>query len=103
MFGLVGSLRATEGRGDELERHLLEAAIQLEEVSTCHLYLVSRLPTDPDVLHVVEVWDDEDAHRASLQLEPVQQLISRARPIIAGMGDRVETRPVGGKGLRPMA
>ncbi|MBW3577983.1 MAG: antibiotic biosynthesis monooxygenase [Actinobacteria bacterium] len=74
---------------------------ELEGVSTCHLYLVSRVPSDPAVVHVVEVWDDEDAHRASLELEPVQQLISRARPIITAMGDRVELRPLGGKGLAP--
>lgn len=99
MFGLVGTLTAAEGHGDELAGHLLEAARELERVSTCQLYLVSRVPSDPDVVHVVEVWDDEDAHRASLELAPVQRLIGRARPIITAMGDRVELRPVGGKGL----
>lgn len=99
MLGLVGTLTAAEGCGDELEGHLLEASRALEGVSTCQLYLVSRVPSDPDVVHVVEVWDDEDAYRASLELEPVQQLIGRARPISAAMGDRGKLRPVGGKGL----
>ena len=99
MFGVSGTLTASEGRGDDLERHLLEAAGHLEEVPSCHLYLVSRIANEPDTLHVVEVWDDEEAHRASLQLAPVQELISRARPIISGMGDRIEFRPAGGKGF----
>ncbi|MBW3620801.1 MAG: antibiotic biosynthesis monooxygenase [Actinobacteria bacterium] len=103
MFGLVGSLTAAEGRGDELEGYLLEASRELGQVSTCHLYLVSRVPDEPEVVHVVEVWDDEGAHRASLELAAVQRLISRARPIIVGMGDRVGLRPVGGKGLDPTA
>lgn len=73
MFGLVGTLTAAERHGDEPEGHLLEASRELEGMSTCQLYLVSRVPSDPDVVHVVEVWEDEDAHRASLELEPVQQ------------------------------
>lgn len=101
MFGLVGTLRAAEGHGDELEGYLLEAARELQQVSTCRLYLVSRVARDPAVVHVVEVWDSEEAHQASLGLEPVQQLIGKARPIISAMGDRVELRPVGGKGLAP--
>lgn len=101
MFGLTGTLIATEGHGDELEKYLLQAAEGLRAVATCHLYVVSRLPDDPEVVHVVEVWDDEEAHQASLQLEEVQELISRARPILAGMGDRLEMRTVGGKGLAP--
>lgn len=99
MFGLVGTLTAAEGHGDELEGYLLEAARELEEVPSCQLYVVSRVSGDPTVVHVVEVWDDEDAHRGSLELESVQRLISRARPIIHAMGGRVELRPTGGKGL----
>lgn len=101
MFGLVGTLTAVEGQGEELEGHLLKASRELERVSSCQLYLVSRVPGDPDVVHVVEVWDDEDAHQASLELEPIQELIRAARPIITAMGDRVELSPVGGKGLGP--
>ncbi len=39
----------------------------------CRLYVVSRDPQDADALWVMEVW-------------AVQQLIARARPVIAGMG-----------------
>lgn len=101
MFGLVGTLEAVEGHGDELEGYLLEASRELDQVSTCRLYVVSRVASHPAVVHVVEVWDDEDAHRASLELEPVQRLIAKARPIVSAMGDRIELRPVGGKGLAP--
>ena len=103
MFGVMGTITATTGRGDELEAHLLEAARQLGDVAGCHLYVVSRVPGEPEVVHVAEVWDDERAHRASLELAAVQQLIARARPIIADMGDRLELRPVGGKGISVQA
>lgn len=99
LHGVIGSMIATSGRGDELEAHLLEAAALLRDESSCHLYVVARDPESPDAVHVTEVWDDEAAHRASLQLPAVQQLIAAARPVIAGMGDRVELRVVGGKGV----
>ena len=99
-YGLFGKLVATPGNGDALARHLLDAASALEDVTGCHLYVVSRDPTDADAVWVMESWESAEAHQASLGLEAVQDLIARARPIIASMGDRFELQPVGGKGLR---
>jgi quinol monooxygenase YgiN len=98
-FGLCGNIVATPGNGDALAAHLLHAAAALEDVAACQLYLVSRAPDDPDTLWVFEVWDDAAAHQASLDLPAVRLLIGQARPIIAGMPQRIELRPVGGKGL----
>ena len=98
-YGLCGKLVAVQGRGDELAGHLLDAAAALNDVENCRLYLVNRDPADPDAVWVIEVWDSTEAHRASLELDVVQQLIARARPIIASMGERFELDPVGGKGL----
>jgi quinol monooxygenase YgiN len=98
-YGLCGKIVATAGQGDRLAEHLLEAARMLGDVSACQMYVVSSDPHDADALWVIEVWDDADAHRASLELPAVQQLIANARPIIATMGDRFELEPLGGKGL----
>jgi quinol monooxygenase YgiN len=100
-YGLCGKIIATPGEGDALARYLLEAAETLEDVASCHLYVVSRDPHDHDAIWVMEAWDDAEAHKASLSMEAIQQLIARARPVIAEMGDRFELQPVGGKGLRP--
>lgn len=99
MYGLSGTLVATEGNGDRLEAHLREAATALGDVGDCLLYLVNRLPSDPEAVWVVEVWTSAEAHAASLELPAVQRLIAEARPIIAGMRDRQEFTPAGGKGL----
>ena len=96
-YGLCGKIVAAPGQGDVLARHLLDAAAALGDVAGCHLYLVSRDVHDPDAVWVVEVWDDAEAHRASLELDAVQQLITRARPVIAEMGERFELEPLGGK------
>lgn len=98
-YGLCGKIVATAGNGDALANHLLDAASALEAVEGCHLYVVSRDPAEPEAVWVVEFWGNAEAHQASLELSAVQQLISRARPIIATMGERFEFQPVGGKGL----
>ena len=98
-YGLCGKIVATPGQGGALAAHLLDAAAALSDVPGCHLYLVSRDTGDDDAVWVIEVWDDAEAHRASLELDAVQQLISHARPIIASMGERFELEPLGGKGL----
>ena len=100
-YGLFGKICATRGQGNKLAEHLLEAAAALEEAPGCFLYLVSRDPDDGDAIWVSEVWQSAEAHQASLGLVDVQELIGRARPLIAGMGERFEHRPIGGKGLTP--
>jgi hypothetical protein len=46
-----------------------------------------------------EVWTDEAAHRASLQIPAVREPIRRGMPLIATFGDAKVTAPVGGVGL----
>lgn len=87
-YGLFGKLMAVVGEGDTLAGHLLEAAVALEELAACRLYVVSRDPVDPEAVWVMEVWESAEAHRASLELAAVQELIARARPLLAGMGER---------------
>ena len=100
-YGLCGKIVATSGQGDALAGHLLDAAAALEDTEGCRLYIVSRDPADAEAVWVVEVWESAEAHRASLELGSVQELIARARPIIAAMGERFELQPIGGKGLHP--
>ena len=98
-YGLHGSLRATDGQGEALAELLLEAAHSVDGQDGCLLYLVSRAEDDPELVWVTEVWTDRAAHAASLQHPATTAMISRGRPLIAGMGDRSEFVPVGGLGL----
>lgn len=99
MYGISGSIKAAEGAGDELAAHLQDAAAAVAALPSCHLYVVSRVNGEPDTVHVFEVWDDADAHAASLEVERVQQIIAAARPLISGMGDRQVFDVVGGHGV----
>lgn len=99
MYGVAGTIEATAGDGDQLARLLQEAAATVSALPSCRLYVVGRVDGSPDVVHVYEVWDDVDAHAASLELNEVQSIIGKARPIIAGMGERTELVIGGGPGL----
>jgi quinol monooxygenase YgiN len=96
MYGLHGKIIAQPGQGDALLQIMLKG---VGEMLGCHLYIVSKDVAHADSLWVFEVWETQADHQASLKLEAVQAMIAQARPLIAGMSDRVEFTPVGGKGL----
>jgi quinol monooxygenase YgiN len=95
MYGLISKLRAVEGRRKELAEILLTGT---RNMPGCLSYVVAEDPED-DMLWIAEVWEDAEAHQASLQLASVKQAISEGRPLIADFEQRVETRPLGGQGL----
>lgn len=96
MYGLIGKMTATSGQRDALCAILLE---KLGTVPGCLSYIVAHDPADADAIWVTEVWTDEAAHRASLQVPEVREAIRKGMPLIATFGDAQVTRPVGGVGL----
>ncbi|MFC4812136.1 putative quinol monooxygenase [Paenibacillus sp. GCM10023250] len=99
-FGLSGKMIAQPGKRDELAAILTEAAASMHAVPDCQIYVVSLLPDEPDAIWITEVWDNAEAHRASLALEATQAMIARAKPLIAGFDQQVKHVPLGGKGMR---
>lgn len=96
MYGLIGKMLTAPGQRDTVTGILLEG---IRDMPGCHSYVVANDPANADAIWVTEVWDSSESHRASLALPSVQQAIARARPLIAGFGERFETQPVGGHGL----
>jgi quinol monooxygenase YgiN len=96
MYGLIGKMRTQPGRRDALTAILLEGA---GSMPGCLSYVIAHDPSDADAIWITEAWDSAASHAASLQLPAVQAAIARARPLIAGFGERFETIPVGGHGL----
>src|SRR5690606_27329189 len=96
MYGLSGTIKARPGQREPLVAMLLDG---IGDMPGCLGYVVAMDSMDPDSLWINEVWDSVESHRASLDLPAVRALIDRARPLIAGFGHRIETRPVGGLGL----
>jgi len=100
MYGLIGKMKAQPGQREALIGILLENVAQMPG---CLSYIVAQDQTDQDALWITEVWSSQASHRESLALPSVQQAIARAKPLIAGFGERFETTPVGGYGLMGQA
>lgn len=98
-FGQFGEITTVEGKRDELVHILLEAAETLNAVEECELYIVSVKEEVPNGIWVTEVWQNAEAHKASLSLDAVKNLIEKGRPLIKGMNSMNTFSPIGGKGL----
>jgi quinol monooxygenase YgiN len=96
MYGLIGKMTVASGQRDALAAILLEST---GAMPGCLSYVIATDPSDADALWITEVWDTAASHKASLGLPAVQAAITKARPLIAGFSNRVETVPIGGYGL----
>ena len=97
MYGLIVKMNAVSGQRDKLVEILLENSRPLPGNLS---YVVAADPADADGLWITEAWDSAESHKASLKLDIVQASIAKARPLIAGFSNRVETLPLGGHGLK---
>lgn len=97
MYELIGKMIAISGQRDTLIAILLENATGMPG---CLSHIVTKDPADADAIWITEVWDNADSHQASLSLPTVRDAITRARPLIAGFGERIVTEPVDGQLLQ---
>jgi quinol monooxygenase YgiN len=97
MYGLIGKMSAAPDQREALLAILLDGTAAMPG---CLSYVIAKDAQDPDGLWITEVWDSQASHQASLKLPAVQAAIAKARPLITGFSNRVETVPVGGPGLR---
>jgi len=96
MYGLIGKMNATPGQRDALIAILLDGTAKMPG---CLSYIIAKDTTDANAIWITEVWDTEANRKASLGLPAVQAAIAKARPLIAGFGERFITTPLGGVGL----
>lgn len=97
MYGLISKMTAVSGQRGALTAVLLE---NLGTIPGCLSYIVAHDPADDHAVWVTEVWTDEEAHRASLQVPEVKAAIRRAMQMMATFADAQVTTPVGGVGFR---
>ncbi|EGA90966.1 antibiotic biosynthesis monooxygenase [Planococcus donghaensis MPA1U2] len=89
-FGLYGKFKVQAEHRETLVDILLEAALSMQSLDDCEVYLVGTAEEKPDSVYVYEVWKSVKAHLASLSLDATKLLIKRAKPIITGM-ERINT------------
>ncbi len=91
MYGLIGKMRCVPGRRSDVIAAMNMGSARMPG---CYSYVVAEDPDDGDCIWVTEVWEDEAAHTASLQLPEVKAAIAKAMPLIAGFEVSIKTRPV---------
>lgn len=92
-YGLIGKMRAQPGQREALVAILTEGT---QAMPGCLSYIIALDQTDADAVWITEVWDSAASHKASLALPGVRAAITKGKPLIAGFGERFETRPVAG-------
>ena len=92
LYGIIGQMKAAPGKRGELVGCLMEGT---QGMPGNLAYIIAEDLSDPDAIWITEVWRSKADHAASLSLPSVQQAIAKGRPLIAGFGTRVETRPLG--------
>ncbi len=91
MYGLISQFMTQPEKRDELVQVLAEGS---KGMPGCLSYVVARDATRDDAIWVTEVWTDKRSHANSLGLPAVQVALGKGRPLITGMGTRIETLPV---------
>ena len=81
MYAMIGKLVAQKDRRADLVDILKQAANLVGEIPQCHLYVVNEDLSNETHVWVYELWDDIEAHDASLGDDQVRALITNARPL----------------------
>lgn len=98
-YGLFGKFTTTPENREALIAILTQAANLMENAAGCHSYIVSKDNNDPSATWVLELWESEEAHDASLTIDGVRDLINQAMPLLTDSPLGVSISPVSGKGL----
>src|SRR4030095_6406182 len=96
---LLTRLTAKPGQRQRLVEILLESGKLFDDNPACLLSFVSESTDDPNLVWVVALWPSQQAHDEALKAPELRPFVEQAMPLLEGMPDQIEVRPVGGKGL----
>ncbi|MEM7550773.1 MAG: antibiotic biosynthesis monooxygenase family protein [Bacteroidota bacterium] len=99
-YGLHGSLKAKEGKVEELAEILIRASELVSTAKGCRLYAVGFDETKPDTVWITEIWDTREDHDNALKIPDVRALIGTAMPLLDGQPVKgQELSIIGGSGI----
>jgi len=96
---LLNRLTAKPGQRQRVVEILLESGRLFDDNPACLLYLVSESTDDPNLVWVIDLWTSQEAHAEALKAPELRPFVEQAMPLLEGMPEQIEVRPVGGKGL----
>lgn len=99
-YALLNKLTAKPGRRGRVVELLLESGqLLFPDNPACLWYVVSEAVDDPNVIWVSDLWTSKDAHTEALQAPELRPYVEQTIPLLEGMPEQIEIRPVGGRGL----
>ena len=98
-YALLNKLTAKPGQRQQVVDILLESGRLFDDNSDCLQYVVSESTDDPNVIWVTDLWTGQDAHAKALENPELRPFVEKSLPMLEGMPEQIEIRPVGGKGL----
>jgi quinol monooxygenase YgiN len=99
MYAMCGKLIAQPGKRETFTAIMLRAAALVGTMPGCKQYVVTHDAADDVTIWIMEIWEDQAAHDASLQNEGVRALIAEAMPLMGGEPDGAALTVVGGHGI----
>jgi quinol monooxygenase YgiN len=94
-----GKVVAKPGCGEELAKHLLAAAADLEDDPGCELYLINRQAGEPEIIWVTELWRSQDDLDAALEKIRDSDEVAAVMELSEDW-EMIELELLGGKGPR---
>ncbi len=82
-FSSIGTMGVKPGQRNAVIDILTRSNPALAEIG-CLVYEVGGRDDDPDTVYVCEVWESEEAHAQSLELDSVKEAIAEAMPLLTG-------------------
>ncbi|ASE10055.1 antibiotic biosynthesis monooxygenase [Jonesia denitrificans] len=82
-YATIGTMGVKPGERDAVIEIMTRHNSVLRDAG-CLVYEVGGRDDDPDTVYVAEVWESEEAHAASLELDEVKAVISDAMPHLTG-------------------
>ena len=98
-YALLNKLTANSDKRQQVVDILLESGKLFSDNPACHLYLVSEATEDPNVIWVTDLWTSKESHEEALKAPELRPYVEKAMPLLEGMPEQIEIRPVGGVGL----
>jgi quinol monooxygenase YgiN len=102
MVGRYVKMTAQPGQGTALAGLMLDVAGSVRGTDGCELYVINRAVDEADVIWVTELWRDQAAVDASLQVlqtDAGKARLGEVMALLAGPPQRTDLEPLGGVGL----
>jgi len=94
MIAFYTRFQTTAENRNVLVSLLSEASAAMDSVERCKRYDITLDAQDPCITSVFEIWEDEAAHDAALQLPEARELISQAMPLMTEKPQQAKLGPV---------